>query len=243
MSITARQLIEDALHEIGVLGEGQSVYSGVEQRAFRRLNNMIQALSLDNKKIYVNTEDTQTLTAGTARYTIGSGGNFNTGRPLSIYNDAFIRDSGGTDYPLLFRTQDVYRLMLTKDTQSRPRFFSYTPEYPLGKISFFPTPNDSTDVFHYRANVLLTEFATLTTSVDFPPGYELAIMLSLAIGISAQNGKSVSPELVATTAAAWDAIESNNAVRDAMRPSRMDDLNLMGRNWNYFNNNILTGTY
>jgi hypothetical protein len=240
-AISARDMIEDALFEINVLGPGQPVNAGVEARAFRRLNNMLEALSLNNNKIYVDTEEVQTLTSGTARYTVGSGGDFDTNRPLKIYGDAFIRTSGGTDYPLLYRSQDQYRRMPTKGTTTRPYFFTYTPEFPLGKFSFYPTPANSTDAVHYRANVLLDQFATVTTEVTFPPAYQMAIMLSLAIGISAQNGKTVTPELAATAGAAWDAIEQGNVLRDSLEPVNMYDLILI--NPRYIYNNILTGMW
>lgn len=241
-AITARDMIKDALLEIRVLGVGQSVNVEVEQRAFRKLNRMLELMSLDANKIYVDTEESETLTSGTSRYTVGSGGDFNTNRPLEIRDDAFIRDTGGIDHPIRVLSQDKYRKVPSKTDSARPRFMTYTPEFPLGKISLKPEPNDSTDVLHYRASVLLDSFATLTTSVNFAPGYEEAIILALAIAISSQNGKSVTQELAATAATAWETIERPNALRRGMETADTDELARMVGPARY-GNNILTGPF
>jgi hypothetical protein len=243
-AISARTLIEDALHEALVIGPGQDVNAGVEQRAFRRLNNMLEVLSLDDNKIYALTEESETLTAGTSRYTIGSGGDFDTSRPLSISaaaGDTFIRDANGSEYNVRVLSQERYRVEPNKENTGRPRIMTYTPEYPLGKISFYPEPNSSTDVIHFRSNTILTSFATLTTEVDFAPGYELATMLSLAVAISQQNGKAVTQELAASFTMAWDAIESKNASIKSLNPTRLDELALINRTG--YGGNILTGWY
>jgi len=240
-AISALDIIKRALREIRVLGVGQPVSSNDEANAFARLNNILEAISLSDNKLYADTEEEQTLTAGQARYTVGSGGDFNTNRPLSLSNDIFIRTTGNSDYPVRLLTQDVYRFEKTKETTGRPRIMTYTPEFPLGKISLYPTPGDSTDVLHYRANVLLEQFATVTTTINFPPGYELGIITRLAIAMAPQKGKTVSAELAATHTDTWELIESKNASLNENQPARLDELAvLVGRRRT---GNILTGTY
>ncbi len=220
-AITARKIIEKALREIRVLGVGQPVNSEVETDAFLDLNNMLESWSLIPLRVFVETEETETLTSGTSRYTVGPGGDFDTNRPLAIMDDAFIR-SGTIDYPCRVLTQDVYRAQAVKATSARPRFLTYTPEFPLGKMSFWPEPNSSTDEVHYRARVLLDSFATLTTEVNFAPGYERAIIKNLAIEIAASKGKSVTVELLGVAGAALKAIEGQNAA--PVEPTRLGDL-------------------
>jgi len=226
-AITARELIEKSLKDIRVLGVGQPVNSEVEQDCFLDLNNMLESWSLDNRKISAETEESETLTSGTARYTVGSGGDFATNRPIDVRDDAFIRDSGSIDHPVRIVTQDIYRSIASKPSSGRPRFATYTSEFPLGKFSFYPTPDDSTDVFHYRASALLTSFATLTTSVNFPPGYERAIIKNLGVEVASRMGKTVSAELIAVATVALDLIDKQNQLRIAMEPVKLDELSRM----------------
>ena len=240
-AITARNLIKKSLKGIRVLGVGQPVNSEVEQEAFEDLNNMLESWSLDNRKVFAETEEAETLTSGKPRYTVGSGGDFDTNRPIDVKDDAFIRDSGGSDHHVRILTQDIYRSMPNKPSTGRPRFATYTPEFPLGKFSFYPTPNDSTDVFHYRAKTLLESFATLTTEVTFAPGYQRAIIGSLAIEIASSKGKTVSAELIAVTTSALELIDRQNQLRTAMEPVKLDELSrLTGTRRT---GTILTGPY
>lgn len=234
---TARDIIEEALIEIRVLGIGQTVNSEVEQRAFKKLNNLLESLSLDDFKIVAWTEESETLTSGTARYTVGSGGDFDTNRPLEIWDDCYISDSS-TDYPVRYLTQDVYRDASVKTSSGRPIFMTYTPEFPLGKMSFYPTP-DAAETFNWRARIQLTQFATLATSVNFYPGFERFITLALAIEIAGQNGKSVGKELAATLVESRTLIERQNA--EPIQPVQLDELSrLTGSNRV---GSILTGPY
>lgn len=238
---TARDLIKATLKEIRVIGVGQSVNNEVEQDSFLALNNMIESWSLDNHKIVAETEESQSLTSGTSRYTVGSGGDFDTNRPIDILDDVYIEDSGGNSHSVRLVTQDVYRAMLVKTTSGRPRIISYTPEFPLGKISLYPTPNDSSDTLKYRAKVLLSSFATLTTSVNFYPGMERAIIKNLAIEIAPRNGKRVSNELILAASNALDLIDRQNALRKGMQPVRLDELSRLTKVRK--TGNILEGPY
>ena len=226
-TITARNIIQKALKDIRVIPAiAGNVFSEVEQDAFLDLNNLLESWSLDNLLIFAETEESEALTAGTARYTVGSGGAFNTNRPIEIRNDAFIRDSGGTDHRVRLLTQNVYRQQAVKSSQARPRFMTYTPEFPLGKISLYPTPGEA-ETLNYRANVLLTSFASLTTSVNFATGYERAVIKNLAIEIAPRNGKAVSGELAAIARDALEKIRDQNSV--PVEPARLEELSRLTR--------------
>ena len=167
---TAIDLIKRSLQEIRVLAYGEPVPGDRSADALVRLNAFLESLSIEGLMIIADTEENFSLTTGTADYTWGTGGDIATARPLQIRDDAFIR-SGSTDYPVLYKTLNVYRKTWRKNTSARPRIFTYNPEYPLGKLYFFPTPSSTHD-FHVRTMKQLSSFALLTTSVNLAPGYE-----------------------------------------------------------------------
>lgn len=216
-TITARDIIKKSLKKIRVLAAmgGQAVDAEVEQDAFDELNNMLEDWSLENLMVTALDEATGTLTASQASYTIGSGGNFANDRPLEISllkGDNFIRRSN-LDYPVDVITMDGYRAIRNKTTEGRPFQLALQPEFPLAKIYLYYTPDNSTDVLHYRARTELTSFALVTTSVNFEPGYEQAIIPNLAVRIAPQNGKKAQDIqiTIAEAAAAKDRIERQNA--------------------------------
>lgn len=238
-AISAATIIQKALKELGVLGVGQPVNSEDQADAFLSLNNMLESWSLENLMISADVEEAETLTSGTASYTVGSGGDFNTNRPLGIRKDAFIRDSGGTDHLVEVLTMDVYRDQTTKTSSGRPDFLAYQPEFPLGKIYLYPTPNDSTDVLHYRARTLLDSFATVTTEVNFAPGYERAIITNLAIEIASMKRKNPRPSLIMVAEQSKRVIKNQNV--QPVQPVKLTELQQL--TGNYPSRNIEEGPF
>lgn len=221
-TITARTIIKKAMKELGVIGVGQAVNAEMEDDAFLALNNMLEKWSNERLMVQEIVEEAETLTSGQASYTVGSGGNFDTNRPVAIEKDAFIRDSGGNDHPVQVLTMDVYRAETVKTTSGRPDYLAYTPEFPLGKMYLYPTPDNSTDVLHYRAVPLLDSFATVTTSVEYAPGYEDAIILNLAVRIAPSWGKQPSPLLVTMAMEAKRSIKNRNS--EPVQPVKFGEL-------------------
>lgn len=221
-TITAADIIKKAMKELGILGVGQPVNAEMEADAFLALNNMLESWSLENLMIPADVEEAETLTSAQAEYTVGSGGDFDTNRPLTIRDDVFIRDSGGTDYPVEVVTLDVYRDKSQKSTAGRPDFLALQPEFPLAVIYLYPTPDNSTDVLHYRASVLLHSFATTATSVNFAPGYERAIITNLAIEIASANRKDLRPSLVRVATESKQRIKSYNS--EPVQPVKFTEL-------------------
>lgn len=225
-AISARDIIKLALKEIRVLSSigGQPVDPEVEQDAFNDLNRMLESWSLENLMVPADVEESETLTANQSSYTVGSSGNFNTGRPLEIRDDAVIQDTGGTDYRVRVLTIDVYRGVANKATGGRPRFLSYQPEFPLGIIYLYPTPDNSTDTLNYNIRGLLDSFVNVTTSVNFPPGYEQAIISNLSLLIAPRNGKRAGDIQITVAKAQVDKARIKQQNSAPVQPVKMREL-------------------
>ena len=225
---TARKIIKKSLKKIGVIGVSGSVNAEFEKDTFDELNNMLELWSLEDLMVTADVLEEETLTSGTSVYTVGTGGTFSTNRPLDISRtpgDTFIRESSGTDHQVKVVTLDVYRQESTKTISGRPYFIAYHDEFPLGKIFVFPEANSSTDVLHYRAQVLLSSFATLTTSVNFPPGYEQAIINNLGVMAAPYFGKKNIDLLSALAAEGKKVIKSHNS--EPAVPVKLPELTIL----------------
>lgn len=69
---------------------------------------------------------------------------------------------------------------LLTNTSNIPDTIFYDPQYPLGIINVFPTPNVS-NTLYFDAYLQLTDFSSLTVSMILPPGYEAAIYSNLSM--------------------------------------------------------------
>jgi len=178
---TANDMIARSLRLIGVLGQGRRTLDSTEASdGLSALNTMLDSWSIDRSMIYQQLTETHTLTAGTADYSIGSGGTIDTTRPVRI-DHAFIRDTSNYDYPVQVINKGAYDAVPLKTTQSRPKYLYYDEIYPLAFIRLLYTPSDSTEVLHFTSWKQLQQFSTGSTALSMPPGYQRAIEFNLAL--------------------------------------------------------------
>ena len=184
-----------------------------------RLNSFMEGLSIDRGSVLSITQDNLALTAGTVSYTIGSGGAFNTTRPVKIVN-AFVRDSSNYDTPVDVIGQAAYNDIKIKSVgQTYPRCLYYDNAYVagLGTIYLYPAPQASLTLY-INSYKQFSSFASVTTTLVLAPGYQRMIESNFAID-AALGLTSVSPEVVKV------ARESKAAVAMLNLPetiSRMD---------------------
>lgn len=132
-----------------------------------------------------------TSTPGTQqiRYTIP--GNFKMSRPLRVL-DSYTRINGSTsalDYPITVVSRERYNEIGFKAIDSPwPVVVWYNPTMPFGTLSFYQAPSDPAEL-HLFTDVLLTNFAALTTDVRMPQGYSRMLKWCLAKELAPQFGK------------------------------------------------------
>src|SRR5688572_14002296 len=95
---TATTILQRALQAISNVGTGETPSSDDMDTAFQALNDMLDSWSTDKLYVFETLEENFPLVSGTASYTIGDGGDFDTTRPIKI-DKAYVRLSG-IDYHL-----------------------------------------------------------------------------------------------------------------------------------------------
>lgn len=203
---TALTLIEDALGEIGVKEAGQSVPSEDAALALRYLNRILQRWSNHRLMIPSLTEISVTLD-GSGSYTIGPSGAVTATRPNKVIT-AYYRDSGGLDTPVEILTDSQWQKIGLKDTGGPPTGIWYERTSTNGTLHVYP------DVAGYtlklQCQVLLSSFATTSTSLTLPEGYESALVLTLACDLAGQYQKPISADLAKRAAAANRSVKRTN---------------------------------
>ena len=186
--MTARDFITSTLRLIGVLGVGETASAADASAALSVLNQLLESWSVSGLKVWAATEETITLTSGTASYTWGTGGDITTARPVEL-RSAFIRVAG-IDYQVNILTIEEYRLRGLKSTTGRPYKAAYATEYPLGKLYLYPTP-DAAYALHARTMKEITALTDLDSTIAWAPGYERALRYGLGVDLAVEYGKSL----------------------------------------------------
>src|SRR5678816_940759 len=137
---------------------------------------------------YSVSEDTLALTASTSAYTIGTNGTFPVTRPTKIVEPCFVRDSNGYDTPVKLVNLDTYGGIVSKGAGfTVPTYLYYDYGFSstsTGTISLYPCPSGSLTL-HINSWKQLQSFASVSTQVLLPPGYQLFIESNFAIHLAA----------------------------------------------------------
>lgn len=207
---TALDIIKGALRNLGVLGRGASLSAEDSANALEALNQLLGTWSAEGLMVVSRTREELPIATQASSYTIGSGGDLNTVRPVSI-EAATIRD-GGTDYPLRLITVERYNQIATKSAAGRPERLYYESSYPLARLYFDLRPSTSSTLILDTLKPF-TAFAGLTTAVSLPGEYERALKFNLAVDIAPEYGKgnSTPGAVIQNAGASKAAIENRNA--------------------------------
>lgn len=189
---TTLDIINLALLDAGIIGQGQTASSEDVNNAYTRLQWMIEQWQRKRYLVFHLINLTLTSTGQTTPYTIGPGGQFVIGtRPDRVETGCFFRQlvqssPNQIDYPLeLLESFEDYNRIALKKLQTFPGYVFYDPAYPLGNLYFWPVPQATIYLMNVLVKATLIDIITsagLTTMLDavLPNEYFQAMYLSLA---------------------------------------------------------------
>lgn len=178
---TARELIKKSMQKVGILTKGETPSDDEANDALDSLNALLSSWANDSLVIYARTWETFNLVGGTSTYTIGSGGTFNTVRPIDIIS-SYLR-SGTIDYNIAMITDEAYNSITLKSVQGLPEFLNFDNAYPLANIRLYPIPAAAYSLF-LLSEKPITAISTLDTDIILPNGFERAIVYNLALELA-----------------------------------------------------------
>jgi hypothetical protein len=125
--------------------------------------------------------------------------------------DAVLSLAGG-----VYARVDVYNNLFryrahTSRPSAQPTECFYDPQFPLGNIYVYPTP-DATYTMELTALTSLAPFAAGTDTINLPPEYQLTLAANLAAHMLPTFGKT-DPLLVEKAERAKVELAANNARR------------------------------
>lgn len=209
--MTARQLIAEALLELGVGTPGQALEAAIAAQGLSKLNRIIDNWNAEREAIYADQWLTFTLTRSLQPHTIGpTGATWTTAqRPVSIENAQLI--VGDVTYPITLRLAAWWAGQSDPTlSDDLPTDLYYDATWPNGSLYFWPVPSASYDV-QLLVRAVLTDY-TLDTVVNLPPGYRDALTLTLAEECAASMGMMAEPSTVMSASKARARIFTNNTI-------------------------------
>lgn len=225
MSITTRDLLSSSLRVIGALASGETLLANESTDALTGLNQLLDSWSTENLLIPNKAREVFPLVSSQGVYTMGTGGTFNTTRPMRIENAELQITSSNPaiEIPIKILTKDEYaRILLKTMTSTYPLYLYAEGTYPLETINLWPVPVQVNNLALYSWKPL-ANVSNLSTALSLPPGYERALKYNLAIDLAPEYGRPVTAEVAAIAVESKAAIKRMNskpqylAVDDALR--------------------------
>lgn len=210
---TVRDIIEGSLRLIEELGAGQTATAEDCADALVALTGMIDSWSIQGGSIFTESVETFNLTGGDSEYTIGTGGDFNTTRPVRLRAATYQLSGDTYTYGLEILSMEEYAYQVDKDVTGTPHRVYFDGGYPLAKLRFHPVPASGSSVTLYSEKPLTT-YTSINDTLVLPPGYERALRFNLAVEIAPEFGKQASPTVIAMAVESKQAIESKNMEND-----------------------------
>lgn len=213
---TAQVLMDRAFRALGVLRVGQSASGNYQTEGLSLLNAYIDQLLLERLVVPQILQTTKTLTAGDGDYTVASGGDINVARPVKL-DRVFVRWQN-IDYPLRELTRQEYMDIRAKSLQSLPIAWFYDALYPTPVLYLYYVPDQAYEL-HVDYWSQLSSFASASTDVAMPPGYESFLWAGLAMYMwPFYPNAAVAPGIIKIRDNARRMIEQNNTVPPILTP-------------------------
>lgn len=217
---TIREIITGSLRLIEVAGAGETIPAEDAADALSAMNAMLDSWSVDGNKVWTESIETFSLVGGTASYTIGIGGTFNTALPVAI-TAITCGISGQNTETLQPISAAEYAAMGDKDVSGIPDMYFYNATTPLGTLYFYNKPAFAYQIKIYSEKAL-SAYSSINDTLVAPAGWERAIRYNLAREIAPEYGKTLSADASAIAVESLRAIE-NQIGNNAASKLRVDE--------------------
>lgn len=205
-----RDIITDAHIEINAYAVGDALPAEAAEYALRLFNRMIERWNNAPGMIYTVNRNEYTLTPSKQSYTIGTGGDIPLSRPVKIPMVSVIPVSGTPEIPVNILTDEEWRSIAVKDTQSAfPTQIWFTGNVPYNTAYMWPVPTTACKIVLYSWGKA-EAFTSLDDVVIFPQGYEEMFVTNLAIALCSSFGKQPDMALVQRAQVSSALIASQN---------------------------------
>lgn len=196
--IIVSDLIRSSMRLIGAIATGETPSAEEVTDGLLVLNDMLENWSTETLSVWGSSNQTFSLIANQATYSIGPAGNWNTTRPQDI--DGAYCTFGGVDFPIEVISQQQYNDISIKSMkQPITERLLYVNEFPLGVVTVWPVPTQNTLITLTMSRVLAFPVA-VTDVLTGPPGFLKALRYCLAVEFAPEFGIEASATVIQVAA-------------------------------------------
>lgn len=182
---TARDIIQDAIEQMGVYSPGETISDADAARGLDTLNIMIDEWGLSNLFIFQINSLSVSVVSGTAAYTVGlaGGATVSAQRPWRVtYGPAAssITVTGVTTPVNVVSAVEFQALLGNAPVPGLPDTLWFSSDYPLSTMTVLPTPNVN-GTLSVPAWNRLAAFPAYDTPFTLAPGHEEGLRDNLSV--------------------------------------------------------------
>lgn len=179
---TADRIIRQALVNCGLLQEGDDPTSETIADCMNRLNDIINFTQTEGLKLWTLVDQSVTLVAGQATYSLKPGGSVSMTKPLRI-DYAYYLDSANNSRTLMGPLSwEEYLSLGNKQTQGSINSFFINKLQSEVDVTLWPIPDTTaaTGTLHLLIRQQITNFTGITDTLNFPPEWYMYLTWALA---------------------------------------------------------------
>lgn len=194
VQIPVGDLIRQALGLTNAVGIDQTLTAQETTDCIYVLNDILEDLSNQNLAIWSSATQAFNTIGGKASYTIGSGGDWDTTRPIRLNDNAYCTYQG-IDYEIDQLNQTQYNLINLKNQQEYiVRNLLFVNDFALGIVTLWPVPAIAIPIT-LSIDVVLSRVTSNSQVLSFPPGYLRLYKYLLGIELAPLFGKAASADV------------------------------------------------
>lgn len=205
---TVLELITEARNIVGVSDSTEPLEAEDAQDSLTLLNDLLESWNLEHLMLYEEIRETFSLVASQSVYTMGTGANFNTSRPVRIERASMLVNNA--EIPMKIINRQTYISITDKTaTATYPYYLYVDGDFANANLTVLPVPTAVNTIVLYSWSQL-TAFASIDATVSLPPGYSRALKYNLAIEIGIREGAEVpTPVLILASRSKADIKRAN----------------------------------
>lgn len=219
---TPISIISDAYQDAGLLQLGQEPSSEQIVVGMGKLTDLINYRQTKGLKLWLNVDTSVTLVAGQGTYTFGPSGTVEMVKPLRVI-EAYYRDLNGIRRPLTVLSWDDYiRLSQINTTGAINSYFVNKKQTELSVFFWLvPDATAATGTAHLLLQTQVTNFISVTETMNFPIEWSLALRWGLADELATGQPQAIMDRCQMRAETYWAALEDWD-VEDAPTQFQVD---------------------
>jgi len=178
---TPISIINDAYFDAGLTQEGQAPNSEQIVSGMRKLTDLVNLMQTQGLKLWLNVDTPVTLAAGQGTYTFGPAGTVAMTKPPRVV-DGWYADANGIRRPLIPLSWNEYARLSIINQQGQINSYFVDKKQSVLSVFFWLIPDTTaaTGTAHLLLQQQVTNFVTVTETMNFPIEWRIALRWGLA---------------------------------------------------------------